>query len=175
MLPVPIPVLETERLRLRGWRDEDHAPFAAFCAGAATAPYLGGPCGPAEAWRRMANQIGHWVLRGYGSWALEEKAGARWVGYCGLWNPHGWPEPEVMWGLATSDHGRGFATEAATRARYFAYQELGWSTLISCIDPDNVASQRVAQRLGATLERSIELRGNKADIYRHPPPSTFNA
>jgi RimJ/RimL family protein N-acetyltransferase len=80
-----------------------------------------------------------------------------------------------MWGLAASDHGRGYATEAARRAQDFAYQKLGWSTLISCIAPDNVASQRVALRLGATLERSIELRGSKADIYRHPPRSTFNA
>jgi RimJ/RimL family protein N-acetyltransferase len=97
------------------------------------------------------------------------------VGYSGLWNPHGWPEPEVMWGLAASAHGRGYATEATRRARDFAYRELGWTTLISCIAPDNLASQRVALRLGAVLESSIELKGSKADIYRHPSPSISNA
>ena len=116
----------------------------------------------------MAGQAGHWVLRGYGAWALEEKASGRWVGYSGLWNPHGWLEPEVMWGLSPGDRGRGYATEAARRARDYAYRQLGWTTLVSCIAPDNAASQRVAQRLGATLERSIELRGRSG---RHLPPS----
>lgn len=175
MLALPIAELETPRLRLRAWREEDFAPFAAFCADEATARSLVGPCDPAESWRRLSNQIGHWVLRGYGSWALEEKESRQWLGYSGLWNPHGWPEPEIMWGLAASAQGRGYATEAAQRARDYAYQELGWHTLISCIAPDNVASRRVALRLGATLERSIELRGSKADIYRHPAPSVYNA
>ena len=70
---VDIPVLETERLRLRGWREEDHAPFARFCASEATARFVGGVCGPDDAWRRIAGQIGHWALRGYGSWVIEEK------------------------------------------------------------------------------------------------------
>jgi RimJ/RimL family protein N-acetyltransferase len=125
----------------------------------------------------MALQAGHWSLLGYGAWALEEKASAKWVGYCGLWNPHGWPEPEVMWGLAPQVRGHGFVTEAARRARDFAYGQLGWTTLISCIAPDNIASQRVALRLGATLERSIELRGRltrTVGLYRHPGPTPSN-
>src|SRR5262245_58703467 len=64
--------------------------------------------------------------------------------------------------------GRGYATEAARRARDFAYGRLGWTTAISCIVPENIASQRVALRLGAALERSIELNGRTAGIYRHP-------
>lgn len=161
-----VPVLETERLSLREWREEDLAPLVAFYADEATR-FISLPRDAAEAWRFMAVRVGHWVLRGFGPWALEEKASGQWVGYCGLWNPHGWPEPEVMWGLAPGARGQGYATEAARRARDFAYQKLGWTTLISCIVPENVASQRVAQRLGATLERSIELMG-----YRHPGPST---
>jgi RimJ/RimL family protein N-acetyltransferase len=166
-----VPVLETDRLRMREWREADLAPLAAFYADEATARFLGGPCDLAETWRYMAVRVGHWVLRGYGAWALEEKASGQWVGYCGLWSPHGWPEPEVMWGLAAPARGRGYATEAARRARAFAYGQLGWTTVISCIVPENIASQRVAQRLGATLERSIELRGHTAGIYRHPGPS----
>jgi RimJ/RimL family protein N-acetyltransferase len=170
-----VPVLETERLRMREWREADFVPFATFCADEATVRSLGGPGDAADAWRRMALQAGHWSLRGYGAWALEEKASGQWVGYCGLWNPHGWPEPEVEWGLGPHARGRGYATEAARRARDFAYGELGWTTVISCIAPDNIASQRVALRLGATLERSIELRGRltlMAGIYRHPGPAT---
>jgi RimJ/RimL family protein N-acetyltransferase len=169
------PVLETERLRMRGWREEDLAPLAAFSADEEATRFLGGPSGTDAAWRHMATLIGHWVLRGYGMWALEDRLSGRWIGYCGLWNPHGWPEREIGWGLAGSARGRGLATEAARRARDFAYQELGWTTVISCIAPDNVASQRVAQRLGATLERSIELMGHAVAVYRHPAPSTSDA
>jgi RimJ/RimL family protein N-acetyltransferase len=169
------PVLETERLRLRAWREVDLAPFAAFCADETAGRFLGGTSDAAGAWRRMALQVGHWVLRGYGAWALDEKASQAWVGYCGLWNPHGWPEPEVMWGLAPGARGRGYATEAARAARGYAYGRLGWTTLISCIAPENIASQRVAERLGATLERSIEINGRPAGIYRHPGPSTSTA
>ena len=79
---------------------------------------------PGGAWRCI---LGHWALRGYGHWAIEEKAGGRFVGYSGLWNPEGWPEPEVMWGLMADAHGRGYATEAARRAREFAYRKLGWT------------------------------------------------
>jgi len=169
-----VPVLETERLRMREWREADLPAFAVYYADEVTGRFLSSSSDPAEAWRRLALQVGHWVLRGYGAWALEEKASGQWIGYCGLWNPHAWPEPEVMWGLAPDARGRGYATEAARRARDFAYGQLGWRTAISCIAPDNAASQRVAERLGARLERSIELRGHTAGVYRHPGPSTSN-
>lgn len=162
------PTLETERLVMRGWREQDHAAFAALLGDEESARFIGGPCGISEAWRRMANQIGHWVLRGYGSWVLEEKASGDWVGYSGLWFPHGWPEPEVMWGLKAAARGRGYATEAAGRARAFAYGELGWRTAISLIAPENAPSQAVAGRLGAKREGTIELRGAVADVWRHP-------
>jgi RimJ/RimL family protein N-acetyltransferase len=174
-LAVPIPTLETERLRLRAWREEDLEPYALFCANDATARFLGGTCNREDAWRRIAMLVGHWALRGYGNWAIEEKATGRWVGYSGLWKPEGWPEPEVMWGLAADCHGRGYATEAARRARDFAYRELGWRTVISCIAPANEPSQRVAGRLGARRERDMELRGSQVGIYRHPGPEALHS
>ena len=168
-----IPVLHSERLRLRPWREEDLEPYAEFCANAATARFLGGVCGREDAWRRMAMFLGHWILRGYGNWAIEDKVTGHWLGYCGLWRPEGWPETEVMWGLAADCQGRGYATEAGRCARDFAYRELGWRTLISCIAPANSASQRVAARLGAVRERNTELRGGDISIYRHPGPEAL--
>src|SRR5688572_19559417 len=153
-----IRVLETERLRLRGWREEDLEPFAAFVGDETTARFVGGVGNRDDAWRRISGQLGHWALRGYGSWAVEEKSSGSWVGYSGLWNPHGWPEPELMWGLAAGAHGRGYATEAARRGRDYAYRELGWRTLVSCIAPANAPSQRVAAPLAAARERTLELR-----------------
>jgi len=165
-----VPTLETERLRMRAWREDDHAPFAAYLADEASAKFIGGACGPADAWRRMATQIGHWAMRGYGSWVLEEKPSGNWVGYSGLWNPYGWPEPEIMWGLVPTARGRGYATEAALRARTHAYTELRWPSAISLIAPANLTSRNVARRLGAAPEASIELRGTAVDVWRHPSP-----
>ena len=62
--------------------------------------FVGGTSDRRGTWGRIAAYLGHWVLRGYGHWAIEEKASGRFVGYSGLWNPEGWPEPEVIWGLA---------------------------------------------------------------------------
>jgi RimJ/RimL family protein N-acetyltransferase len=166
--PLDIPVLESERLRLRAWREGDLEPYAGFCANPATTRFLGGVCGRQDAWRRLAAFLGHWALRGYGNWAIEEKATGRWIGYGGLWQPEGWPEAEVMWGLAADSHGRGYATEAGRCARDFAYRELGWSTLASFIAPANTRSQQVAARLGAVHESNLVLRGAEVALYRHP-------
>jgi RimJ/RimL family protein N-acetyltransferase len=167
--------LETERLRLRAWREDDHGSFANFCGNEATARFIGGVCSPDDAWRRMADQIGHWALRRYGNWVIEEKASGSWIGYSGLWFPHGWPERELGWSLAAHAHGRGYATEAAHRVRAFAYRELGWCTLVSYIVPDNAPSRRVADRLSARHERDIELRGHPAGVYRHLGPEALHS
>jgi RimJ/RimL family protein N-acetyltransferase len=172
---VEIPVLETERLRLRAWREEDLDGFARFCADEATARFVGGVSDRAGAWRRMAAQTGHWQLRGYGSWVIEERSGGGFVGYCGLWNPEGWPDREIMWGLVADRHGRGYATEAARSARDYAYRQLGWKTAISCIDAGNIASLRVAEKLGARFERNVEVGPYRFGIYRHPSPTELNS
>jgi RimJ/RimL family protein N-acetyltransferase len=174
-LSLDIPTLETERLRLRAWCEEDLDRFAAFVADEAATRFIGGTGNRGNAWRRMAMYLGHWALRGYGNWAMEEKSSGRWVGYAGLWNPEGWPEPEVMWSLATDAQGCGYATEAARCARAFAYRELGWTTLTSYIDPRNGPSLRVAQRLGATHERDVKLIENWAGLYRHPGPEALHS
>jgi RimJ/RimL family protein N-acetyltransferase len=169
-----VPVLETERLRLRGWREEDLPAFAEFWGHEETARFVGGASNREGAWRIMAMYLGHWVLRGYGLWALEDKASGQWAGWCGPWNPEGWPEKEIGWALAKVFHGRGYATEAARCARDFAYRQLGWPTAVSYIAAENTASQRVAARLGATFESAAELQGKPVGVYRHPAPSALS-
>ena len=163
-----IPVLETERLILREGRDSDFEIQAAFYADEEASKSVGGPLSRAEAWGRVAFNRGHWVLRGFGNWALEEKASGDYAGWCGLWYPEGFPECEVGWGLMRAKQGRGYATEAALRARSYAYDTLGWETAISLIAADNPRSIRVAERLGATLERLTEFEGKEFGVYRHP-------
>ena len=165
------PVLETERLRLRQWRNDDLDAFAVFTGDSVATRFVGGTFSREDTWRRIAMFLGHWELRGFGNWAIEEKASGALVGYSGLWRPEGWPEPEVMWGLVPKYQGRGFATEAAGRARAFAYETLRWPTVVSYIAAENVPSRKVAERLGATHDGKIELKGVVVDVWRHPSPS----
>jgi RimJ/RimL family protein N-acetyltransferase len=170
-----IPVLETERLRLRSFREADLGLFAEFCASDSMTRFIGGTSDRMGTWRRIAMYLGHWALRGYGHWAIEEKASGSFVGYPGQWNPQGWPEPEVIWGLHVDAHGRGYATEAARRAREYAYRELGWRTAVSYIASENFPSQRVALRLGATLEGNRKLITTTVGVYRHPAPEKLQS
>jgi RimJ/RimL family protein N-acetyltransferase len=165
-----VPTLQTDRLNLRAWRQSDLEPFATFCADPTTAAFVGGICNRNDAWRRMAAYVGHWSLRGYGFWALEERSTGKFIGYAGLWFPEGWPEPEVGWGLLKTAHGRGFATEAALRAREYGYSKIGFNTLISFIDVRNAASRAVSERMGARYERTAMLFGSEAGLFRHPSP-----
>jgi RimJ/RimL family protein N-acetyltransferase len=172
---ISIPTLETERLLLRPWRADDIEPFAILCADVELMRFVGGAMDRIAAWRRMSAYAGHWLLRGYGPWALEEKATGRFVGYSGVFEPSGWPEREINWGVTRESLSRGFASEAAKRARAFAYDELGFSTIASCIDLENAASLAVARRLGARLDRNTELLGRPAGVYRHPPAGELNS
>lgn len=161
-----IPAVETERLLLRGLRDEDLDAIAAMCADPEVMDWVGGTLDRAEAWRHMASLSGHWTLRGFGQWALEPRAGGGLAGYAGLWYPEGWPAIEVGWTLARPFWGRGLATEAGRAALAYAREELGLETIVSLIHPDNARSQRVAQRLGLRpTERRFDHRAHRLVVW----------
>ncbi len=126
---------------------------------------------PELAWRQLACEIGHWTLRGYGRWMVDVTETGETVGMVGLWNPEGWPEPEIGWDLFEGQEGKGYATEAAAAARAHAYDALGWSTAISLVKPDNTASAAVAKRLGAWHDTSFtHERWGEMQVWRHPAP-----
>ena len=94
------------------------------------------------------------------------------VGNVGLWNPEGWPEPEIGWDLFEGAEGKGYATEAARAARAYAYDVLGWTTVISLVKPANEASARVAARMGAFLDSEFtHERWGHMQVWRHPAPA----
>jgi RimJ/RimL family protein N-acetyltransferase len=166
----PIPTLETERLILRANRPEDLEPYAAFCA-SPRADHRGGRRDRVEAFRSLAAEIGQWQLRGYGMWAIEEKATGTYCGQAGLYFPEGWPEPEIGWMLLAEHEGKGIAHEAALRVRAWAFETLGWTRLVSCIRPENARSIRLAERLGARFERTDTIPGGiPTHVYLHPAP-----
>ncbi len=157
-----IPQLLTERLLLRGLRQEDFEAYAHFLTDPEVTRFLSGnPVSRIDAWRSLAVMIGHWALRGYGMWAVERRSDGVFVGRVGLWNPEGWPGLEVGWTLGKEFWGQGYATEAARAAMDFAFLTQDISRLLSVIDIDNLASQRVAERLGETRgeRRVIEFQG----------------
>ena len=157
----PQPRLETDRLVLRPFVSADFEPFAAMCADVEIMRYIndGRPLTRGQAWRAMAMFAGHWALRGYGQWALVEKATGAFIGRAGLWNPEGWPGLEVGWFLDRARWGHGFATEAGLVALDWAFRELDTEHVISVIHPTNAASIRVAERLGERFERAMVLEG----------------
>ena len=159
--------LETERLRLRMFREADLETYASYCADAEVMRYLGEgkPLTRAEAWRQMAMIVGHWQLRGYGLWAVEERATGRLIGRIGFFNPEGWPGFEIGWMLGKEHWGKGYAIEGARRALQYALTDLKREHVISLIRPGNAASIRVAEQLGERLEGRTELFGHDVLIY----------
>lgn len=158
--------LETERLIMRMWRDADFEEYAELCADPEVMRYLGGKVfDRTEAWRQMASMIGHWYLRGYGIWAVEEKDSGRLAGRIGCINPEGWPGFEVGWTLKREFWGKGYATEAGRRALEYGFNELDKPHIISLIHPENRASIRVAERLGETLEGNARVFDTDVLVY----------
>ena len=94
------------------------------------------------------------------------------LGMVGPWFPAGWPERELGWTVwSDAAEGKGYAFEAAAAARDHAFGALGWETAVSYIDPDNIRSVALAERLGA--RHDPEARGpgeNSCLVYRHPRP-----
>ena len=173
-LSLNIPVLETERLTLRGPEAADFEPLAKFFADAERSWGFGGPMTRADAWRWFASSVGHWALRGYGFWTTTLKDTGDVAGICGLWNPEGWPEPEIGWVLFEGFEGKGIAMEAALGVRDYAYGTLGFTTLTSNILPGNDRSIALAERMGATFEREYEnVHMGKDMLYRHPAPEAL--
>jgi RimJ/RimL family protein N-acetyltransferase len=157
--PVPfvvnVPVLETERLRLRGPRADDLDACAALWADTEVVRHTTGkPQTREEVWWRILRYIGHWALMGYGFWALEEKASGAFVGEVGFadfkrnLDPPLGDTPESGWILASAFHGKGYATEAMRAVIAWGDEHFEAARTACLIHPDNAASLRVAEKLG---------------------------
>ena len=169
-----IPQLETERLILRGSRESDLDALAEFHQDEEASRFVGGVMPRYTVWRSIATDLGHWAIRGFGFFAVDLKETGDFIGWCGPWAPEGWLENELGWGIFPKYQRNGYASEAAICSLKFAYDELGWKTAISCIDPKNIGSIGVANKLGATKEQiDVEVCNFRADVWRHLPPEQF--
>lgn len=153
--PHLVPELATSRLLLRGFRAEDLAEFTALHQNPDFYRHLGGqPLSKEDTWRRLLTQLGHWALRGYGYWALEERATGRFCGAVGLaeyqrgLTPSIDGLPEAGWVLAPRLHGQGYAAEAVQAALTWADAHLAAPRTVCIINPENEPSLRLAARFG---------------------------
>ncbi len=162
-----IPTVETERLLLREFRETDVDELKVMAADPVIAPFVGYPgAGLREAcWRSVALWIGHWALRGFGMWAVEERASGTFIGRIGLWEPEGWPGTEVGWMLGPAWWGRGYATEAARASLAWGFEHLPVDEIVSLIQPDNRASQAVAKRIGESYRGETPFRGGTTGLW----------
>ena len=145
-----IPIVETERLLLRGWKESDLDPLAHMMANPEVTRFIGGVQPRSSVWRAIAMYVGLWALRGYGFWVVERKSDGAFLGRVGLWRPESWPDIELAWSLDRPYWGNGYATEAARAVIDYGFLNLEVPKLVSLINPENGASQRVAMRLGET-------------------------
>jgi RimJ/RimL family protein N-acetyltransferase len=138
---------------LRGHRLSDFEACASMWADPAVTRHIGGkPLSTEEAWTKFLRYTGHWCMKGFGFWAVEEKATGAYAGELGFADfkrdidPPLGEVPEAGWVLAAGAHGKGYATEALRAA-------LGWmepraSRTVCLIQPDNTVSVRVAGKCG---------------------------
>lgn len=166
-MSLDIPVIETDRLVLRGPRLSDHAAFCAYFA-EPRSKWNGGPLDARAVEGMITSAAGGWALRGYGLWFFNLKGDDQAIGFAGVFHPFDWPEPELGYGIAGAYEGKGLGFEAAMAARLAAETRLGLTNLPSFIAPDNSRSQALALRMGAVREADITLRDKTAYVYRHP-------
>ncbi|TDL81869.1 N-acetyltransferase [Palleronia sediminis] len=167
----PSPVIETERLILRRPEAGDLDGFMAFMT-SDRSRFAGGVLDPHAAWRAFGVELGHWELRGFGMFAVTERAApSTCLGMVGPWYPSGWPERELGWLIWPEAEGRGIAGEAAAAARDHAFGTLGWETAVSYIHPQNARSIALAERLGARRDdaaaRPPGEDARETVVYRH--------
>jgi len=153
--------LETPRLILRRWRDEDRAPFAVLNADPVVMEHFVNPLTRQDSDDFVDRIEAHFDERGFGLWAVEVKASGDFAGFVGLWPPNWDPSlTEIGWRLAKEHWGHGYATEGATITTVDGFARLGLDEIVSFTSVDNIRSQRVMQKIGMTRD--------PADDFDHP-------
>jgi len=176
--PLPIPVIETERLLLRAPRPDDFAAhFAMWTHPAVTKFILGRPSTQEEVWARLLRYIGHWAVFGFGFWIIEDRVTGALMGEVGFSDFHREVEPpfgdtpEMGWSLAPAGQGRGIATEAVLAALAWADQRFTPARTVCLIDPENAPSLRVAAKAGFRETARTTYKGSPTIAFERYGPS----
>ena len=163
------PLLETERLRLRGYRATDFSAYAALWSDPVTVRHTtGNPLSPEDAWKKMLRNAGLWPVLGFGYWAIEEKSSGELIGEAGFADFKRGIQPsldgslEAGWILDSRAHGKGYATEAVRATIAWGKEHFPQQSMTCLIHPDNAASLRLAERCG--FEKLTQARYTHHDV-----------
>jgi RimJ/RimL family protein N-acetyltransferase len=174
--PVEVPILETERLKLRGHRLDDFVDSAAMWADPKVTRHISGkPFTEEESWAKLLRYVGHWSLLGFGYWVAEDKATGNFVGEIGFADykrdlePSLKGVPEIGWVLASQAHGRGFATEAVRAAVAWGDAHFPSPRTACIIAPENLASIRVAVKCGYREFQLTTYKGQPTMMFVREP------
>ena len=154
-----IPTLQTDRLRLRAPKISDFAMYAEIALSSRGKFILNHPSRE-SAWYDFVNMVACWLLRGHGLWAVEQNLGDELIGFVMIGFEPGDHEPELGYMFTDQAESFGYATEAALCAKQYGFEKLGFTTLVSTIDHDNLASVKVAQKLGGVRDPKAEQEHN---------------
>ncbi|MGH9713511.1 MAG: GNAT family N-acetyltransferase [Candidatus Acidiferrales bacterium] len=167
-----VPVIETERLRMRGYRLDDFNDCAAMWGDPAVVRHFGGrPFSEEEVWAKMLRHVGHWSLMGFGYWAIEERGTGKYAGELGFADfkrdiePSLKNTPELGWALVSGLHGKGYATEAVRAAVAWGESRFGATRTVCLIHPENLASIHVAEKSGYQEFHRTTYKGQPAIIF----------
>ncbi len=156
---------DTDRLAFRKWNAEDLDQFHAICSDPQVMQFVG----DGQAWSKARTgqfiQLAIDTLQenGYCQWAVIHKANQEMIGFCGFVNTD--TDSEIGWRLAPEYWGQGLATEAARAILKHGIQTLGFQRVIATVQAKNMASIRVIEKLGMTLERSFDRDGREVLLY----------
>jgi RimJ/RimL family protein N-acetyltransferase len=161
--------LETARLRLRLWRDDDLDELQRVNADPRFTRFLnpgGAVYTPEWTVDKLERMRADWDEKGWGTWALEERESGRLVGRIGFQYHRFWPaDPELGWGVDPDRQGRGYATEAAQAALEHAFTTLAFDRVVSILHPENTPSIRVAEKIGQRPHATVFWDAGGLDLY----------
>ena len=153
-------ILETERLILRRQVPSDLDDLWALYCDPEITKYI--PDSPRT--RDEAREELEWHMNGHlrnpdlGLWATIYKESGKFIGRCGLlpWTIEEQHEVEVAYTIARDYWGQGLATEAAQAILHYGFEKVNLIRLVSLIEPENIASQRVAEKIGMAFEKTVD-------------------
>lgn len=167
-----VPVLQTERLVLRGHQRGDLEDCIHMWSNPAVTRYIGGRAFTSEeVWTRILRYVGHWTLLGFGYWLVAERDSGAFVGEVGFADferdvtPSFGGAPEAGWIVAPSARGKGYANEAIRAAHAWMNDVYGTRRTVCMIDQDNVISQQIAAAHGYRVWSETRYHGTPVRLY----------
>jgi RimJ/RimL family protein N-acetyltransferase len=164
---LPEHTIETARVYLRPFTFDDLDAFSVIGSDPDVMRYIGAgkPLSREETQARLSGIIEHRKKHGFGVWAAVDRSNGALMGYCGLQFLDNTSEVEVGYRLARRFWGMGLASEAARASLRYGFGELGLDRIVAVVQPGNIASQRVLEKIGLTYVKNARFYNSEVKYY----------